>query len=642
VKLPRIQSATLQDRIVLFFGVLLIAVQLVSFFFIRYAIEATAQNTLRDELRVGARVFKRLLEQNSQQLVEATSVLTYDLGFREAIASRDAPTIHSALTNHAARIKASGMGVIGLDGVVVADTLKPEGAGRAYPFPEIIGRAKQLGRTSAVRIIDGKPFQVVVVPVLAPLPIAWVAMDFVIDDATARDLQRLTSSDVTFVRTGRGEPLLLATTLPATRRPDMLPQVATLVAEGADGVTATFRGEQYEVLATPLDDTRDLGLYAILQRSVSEGLTPYLALQAALLFVAALSVAVTLAGAIRIARRITRPVSQLAEAAREVARGNYDVRVGSSGRDEISELSRAFDAMTQGLAERDRVRDVLGKVASSEVVEQFLEGQVELGGAEVDATVMFTDIRNFTGICETLTPQQSLAMLNTFLTTISEVVERHGGVVDKYLGDGVMAVFGAPVTRPDDTDRAIEAALEIRRRVSDLGPALSARGLPHPHVGVGLNTSHLVAGNVGSPRRLNYTVLGDGVNLASRLEGLTKRYHVPIVVGERTRMATKLDVVFRELDKVRVKGKSVAERIFEPLGLKGDLAGAELERLARWHDALEHFRHRSWSAARAGFQELAPHEGYARLTQVYLGYIRDFEAHPPAQDWDAAFTLYDK
>jgi adenylate cyclase len=365
-------------------------------------------------------------------------------------------------------------------------------------------------------------------------------------------------------------------------------------------------------------------------------------LQAALLFVAALSVAVTLAGAIRIARRITRPVSLLAEAAREVARGNYDVRVGSSGRDEISELSRAFDAMTQGLAERDRVREVLGKVASSEVVEQFLEGQVELGGAEVDATVMFTDIRNFTGICETLTPQQSLVMLNTFLTTISEVVERNGGVVDKYLGDGVMAVFGAPVTRPDDIDRAIGAALEIRRRVSDLGPALSARGLPHPQVGVGLNTSRLVAGNVGSPRRLNYTVLGDGVNLASRLEGLTKRYHVPIVVGERTRMAAKLDVVFRELDKVRVKGKSVAERIFEPLGFTAELAGAQIERLAAWHGALEHFRHRSWSAARVGFEALAAHEGYARLTQVYLGYIRELEAHPPAPDWDAAFTLYDK
>ena len=158
------------------------AVQLASFFFIRYAIEETAQGTLRDELRVGARVFKRLLEQNSQQLVEATSVLTYDFGFREAVATRDRDTILSALRNHAARIKASGMAVIGLDGRIVADTLDESSSGKPYPYPDLVERARQSGRTSGVRIIDGKPFQVVVVPVLAPLPISWVSMSFVIDD----------------------------------------------------------------------------------------------------------------------------------------------------------------------------------------------------------------------------------------------------------------------------------------------------------------------------------------------------------------------------------------------------------------------------------------------------------------------------
>src|SRR4029077_13801108 len=144
-----------------------------------------------------------------------------------------------------------------------------------------------------------------------------------------------------------------------------------------------------------------------------------------------------------------------------IARGNYEVRVGAAGTDEIGDLSRAFDGMAKGLTERDHMRDVLGKVASSEVVAQLMDGRIELGGAEVDATVIFTDIRNYTAICETLTPQQSLLMLNEFLTTISEVVEAHGGVVDKSLGDGVMAVFGAPVTRPDDTQRAVDAALEI-------------------------------------------------------------------------------------------------------------------------------------------------------------------------------------
>jgi adenylate cyclase len=642
VKLPRFQSPSLQDRIVVFFVVLLMVVQLASFVFIRYAIEATAQNTLRDELRTGSRVFRRLLEQNGQQLVEATSVLTYDFGFREAIASRDRPTIESALTNHAARIKASGMAVIGLDGLVVADTREPANWAHRYAHPELIERAAMLGRTSAVRIIDGKPFQVVVVPVLAPLPIAWVSMVFIIDDGTARDLQRLTTSDVTFVRIGATAPEVLATTLPVVRRNELAAQAVSIVQRGRDGITVTLGREEFEVLSTALDDAPDVALFAILQRSVSEGVAPYLALQAALLFIAALSIAVTLAGAVRIARRITRPVTQLAVAAREIARGNYVVRVGPAGSDEIGDLARAFDGMARGLAERDHMRDVLGKVASSEVVTQLLDGQIELGGAEIDATVMFTDMRNFTQICETLSPQQSLTMLNEFLTTISEVIEAHGGVVDKFLGDGVMGLFGAPVTRDDDPHRAVEAALEIQRRVNALGPELAKRGLPHPQVGVGINTARVIAGNIGSPTRLNYTVLGDGVNLASRLEGLTKRYHVPIVVGARTRDGTHMGIVFRELDKVRVSGRTVAERIFEPLGREEDMWPAEFARLRKWHEALGFFRHRSWNAARAGFEALAQEKGYERLVQIYMGYVRELEARPPGPDWDAAFTLYEK
>ena len=136
-------------------------------------------------------------------------------------------------------------------------------------------------------------------------------------------------------------------------------------------------------------------------------------------------------------------------------------------------------------------------------------------------------------------------------------------------------------------------------------------------------------------------MLGDGVNLASRLEGLTKRYHVPIVIGSRTREKVR-DIVYRELDKVRVRGKTVAERIYEPLGHAGEIDAAQAARLARWHAALEMFRARHWEAARAAFESLAAEPGYERIIQLYLGYIRDLQANPPGDDWDAAFTLYEK
>ena len=642
MKLPALRGGKLQDRIVVFFVVLLMIVQLASFYFIRYAIEQTAQSTMREELRVGARVFQRLLQQNSQRLVESTVVLISDFGFRAAVASGDRETVVSALSNHSARINASGVALVALDGKVVVDTLTPANEGQAFTDPRLVELAASVGRASGMRIIGGKPFQSVIVPVLAPQPIAWVSMDFLVDDVSARDLKNLSSAEVSFILLSDGGAEVLATTLPRSRRGDLAPNARAIVAQGIDGTRVKMGGEDYEALATVLERGSARGLYTILQRPVAEGIAPYLALEAALMFIAGLSLAITLVGSIRIARRITLPVSRLADAAREIARGNYAVRVGARGNDEIGELTRAFDGMAQGLAERDRMRDVLGKVASSEVVTQLMEGKIELGGAEVDATVMFTDMRDFTTLCESLRPQQSLQLLNLMLTTISEVVEFHGGVVDKYLGDGVMAVFGAPVTRPDDAHRAVEAALEIQKRVKALGPALAARGLPHPQVGVGLNTSRLIAGNIGSPTRLNYTVLGDGVNLASRLEGLTKRYLVPIVAGSRTRDGTRMEVIFRELDKVRVRGKTVPERIFEPLGRTGELDAAALERLARWHESLNYYRTGCWAAARQGFEMLASAPGYGRITQVYLGYVRDMEANPPGPDWDAAFTLYEK
>jgi len=634
----------LQDRIVVFVAALLITVELLSFFSIRYAIQVTSQNTMREELATGANVFKRLLDQNSRQLVDTTSVLTYDYGFREAVATRDRETILSALANHAARIRASGMALIGLDGTVEADTLGRAASGKPFAHRDLIERAAQVGRTSGIRVVKGKAYQIIIVPVLAPLPIAWVSIVFVIDDSTAQDLRRLTSAEVTFLQRGPpGAPVILATTLPPLRRKSLESGLAGVLAnpESATGATIQLPDDEYEVLLQPVEGTGPDAIYALLQRSTAEGQLASLRIQAALFFIAGLAVATTLLGAIRIARRITRPVQALGAAVREIERGNYSVRTGLTDRDEIGSLAQAFDRMAQGLAERDRMRDVLGKVASNEVVTQLLDGRIELGGEERQVTVMFMDIRNFTTVVESLPPQQSLQMLNAFLTVASEVIEAHGGVVDKYLGDGVMALFGAPVTRPDDANRALACALEVRRRVAALGPVLAAKGLPHPQLGIGVNTSMVIAGNIGSPSRLNYTVLGDGVNLASRLEGLTRRYNVPIVIGESTRDLVP-EVICCEIDKVRVRGRSNAERIFEPLGRREELDAATLGRLDRWHAALEDFRSRRWDAAEASMRELSAAPDYARIVELYAGYIRQLREKPPGPGWDAAFTLYDK
>ena len=254
---------------------------------------------------------------------------------------------------------------------------------------------------------------------------------------------------------------------------------------------------------------------------------------------------------------------------------------------------------------------------------------------------MFTDIRNFTALCENHPPAVAIALLNRYLTLINAVIDEHLGVIDKYTGDGVMALFGAPIGRSDDPQRAVLAALAINRRMHQLAFELSQEGLPNPGVGIGVNSSRVVAGNIGSPSRLNYTVLGDGVNLASRLESLTKRYGVPIIVGEAT-VAQTSKLVYLELDKVRVWGKARPVRIYQPLGMPEQLDDARRDLVARHHRALALFRGRSWNAAEDIFRSLRPLSGYTSIADIYLSYLADFTLSEPDDNWDGVFTLSDK
>ncbi len=636
----------LEKRIVVFFVGLLMFVQVAGYFAISYVIEENARRNLRDELNVGAKVFKRLLEQKEQQLVSATNVLTRDFPFRDAVATRDGGTIVDVLKNHGDRISANRLALVDLTNIVAADTVQPELIGKQFAFPGLIEQAAAKKSVSAIRIIDGTIYQLVIVPVMAPAPIAWVVIGFVIDNVTASDLKDITGLEVSFLGTvGSQPPSVFATTLKADNRANLQAQAAGLLANTGTSASFVLGREEFEVLATTIDTYPDASgtssVFAALQRSVGDGLQPYKALKLALLLLGGASLITTLIGSIRIARRITRPVRKLALAAREVAAGNYGEPILLQQDDEIGELAKAFNNMSIGLTERDQVRDILGKVASHEVAEQLLKHNIELGGEEREVSVMFTDIRNFTALCENHPPAVAIALLNRYLTLINAVIDEHAGVIDKYTGDGVMALFGAPIGRSDDPERAVLAALAIHHRIRQLAFELSQEGLPNPDVGIGVNSSRVVAGNIGSPSRLNYTVLGDGVNLASRLESLTKRYGVPIIVGEATAaQASKL--VYIELDKVCVRGKSTPVRIYQPLGKPDELDEARRNLVTRHHRALALFRARSWNAAEDIFRSLRPQPGYTDIADIYLSYVADFTLTEPGDNWDGVFTLSEK
>jgi adenylate cyclase len=259
-------------------------------------------------------------------------------------------------------------------------------------------------------------------------------------------------------------------------------------------------------------------------------------------------------------------VQQLAEHTRHVATGDYERRIDLRREDELGQLARAFNDMSAGLAERDRIRDLLDKNVSPEVAAQLLRDGATLGGQEREVTILFADLRGFTTMSEKLRAPELLTLLNRYLDRMSGAIEAQGGVIDKFIGDGIMALFGAPVGQDDAPDRALAAALAMEQALAGLNRELVSEGRIALAIGIGINTARVVAGNIGSHRRLNYSVVGDGVNVAARLESETRKvdYRTNIITSRATLDALRTPGAFtaRALGHVQVKGRHEPIEIF--------------------------------------------------------------------------------
>jgi adenylate cyclase len=262
---------------------------------------------------------------------------------------------------------------------------------------------------------------------------------------------------------------------------------------------------------------------------------------------------------------------------------------------------------------------------SPEVASVLMSKEIELGGEEREVTVLFSDVCDFATLCEGGSPSVILDRLNRYLSVMSRVIEAENGIVDKYAGDAVMALFGAPIAHVDDGARAVRAALEMQRALQPLNEILLAEGAADLRIGVGINTAVVVAGNMGSPSRLNYTVIGDGVNLAARIEGLTKVYGVGVLVSAATRDAAP-DFVYREVDRVKVKGKRELVTIYEPLGPPAEVGAPARAQVDAHHRALEAYRRQDWNAAHEGFTALQKIAD-APLTALFLERIDELRHH---------------
>ena len=270
------------------------------------------------------------------------------------------------------------------------------------------------------------------------------------------------------------------------------------------------------------------------------------------------------------AKTLSTPVRRLVEAAREIEQGHFLLNIKVTTRDEIGKLTESFTEMGRGLDERDRMKDAFGKFVNQEVADMALKGQLRLGGERKEAAVFFSDIRSFTAISEKLTPEEVVEFLNEYMTAMVECVEATHGVVDKFIGDAVMAVWGAPVSHGNDTENAINSALMMRSALEKFNRGQDGDKKPIIKIGCGINTGPLVSGQIGSENRMEYTVIGDAVNLASRIEGLSKPFGADILVSEDSHELVGDLYHTAEMPPIMVKGKSDPVKIYAVLGHRND------------------------------------------------------------------------
>ena len=305
-------------------------------------------------------------------------------------------------------------------------------------------------------------------------------------------------------------------------------------------------------------------------------------------------------------------------------------------------LNMAYGFFIEARSKR-QITGIFGTYVPKELVDEMAKdpGTYTTKGESREMTVLFSDVRNFTTISEGLAPTELTAMMNSYLTHMTVSIQEDRGTIDKYIGDAIMAFWGAPLRDEKHAEHALKSALAMQIKVKEIGPDFIKRGWPKLEIGVGLNCGMMNVGDMGSTFRRAYTVLGDAVNLAARLEGLTKEYGVGILVSENIVNAVP-GVIYRELDRVRVKGKLEPISIYEPIGYKGEVADQLLDEIDRFHRALDQFRQQKWDDAQASLTKLVEADPNRKVYGKYIDRIATLRAEPPGDNWDGVYTFTHK
>ncbi len=300
--------------------------------------------------------------------------------------------------------------------------------------------------------------------------------------------------------------------------------------------------------------------------------------------------------------------------------------------------------MIEDISTEKRVKSTMSRYMDAELAEQLLAGGEDvLGGKQSIGTVLFSDIRSFTTLTEELGPQGTVSLLNEYFTIMVDIVQAEGGMLDKFIGDAMMVIFGTPISHDDDPDRAMRAAILMMTELKVFNDARKKRGMMPIDHGLGLNTDDIVSGNIGSPKRMDYTVIGDGVNLAARLESACKKYGAHILLSEYTFGALKATYRTRQIDRVIVKGKTSAVGVYEAVDYHdNDSFPNMIEVLGHFNSGIEYYNQARWDKAKKMFTEALKGNPDDKCSQMYLERCDYMIANPPEGEWDGVWVFTSK
>jgi adenylate cyclase len=300
--------------------------------------------------------------------------------------------------------------------------------------------------------------------------------------------------------------------------------------------------------------------------------------------------------------------------------------------------------MLEDISSEKRMKSTLSRYMDPGIADQMIaSGGEMLGGKSVLATILFSDIRGFTTITEQLGAQGTVALLNEYFTLMMDCIQHEGGMLDKFIGDAIMAAFGIPVGHDDDADRAVRTAIAMIKELNVWNRSRVNEGKMPVDIGIGLNTDNVVSGNIGSKKQMNYTIIGDGVNLSARLESACKQYGAHILISEFTYKALKATYFSRELDLVVVKGKTKPVAIHEILDYHTEESYPQMiDALRHFKSGLVKYRQQKWGDAMGEFREVLALNDHDKAAKMYIERCEHFIASPPGDDWDGVWVMESK